>query len=144
MEPVGITRKTPNYATALLSDGKVVHKKKGLISIKRPAYKYIGLCKDGYMDICAQIHCWHDSKHLTVEYLPYLDMAVWISMGQEPSFTPIEVLNTLDIDLDALPEGYDSCALHYTWLTVARDFLEAERHFEMRQPQSGNTQKTRR
>lgn len=96
-------------------------------------HTYLGLYTDGQLNTSAQIHHWHDDKHLTVEYLDYISMTVWVSTGREPSFTPIEPEATHDIDLDDLPDGYDSYKLHYTWLTIARDFIKGEKAYQREQ-----------
>ncbi len=95
--------------------------------MKKAKPTYLALYQRGQQDICAQIHRWHDDKHLTVEYLDYFDIISFISMGAEPAFEPICVEKTHDIDLENLPVGYDDFKLHYTWLTIARDFVAEEK-----------------
>ena len=98
--------------------------------MNKKRYTYLGLYENGELSTVAQIHAWHDNKNLTVEYLPYLDMLTFVSLGWTPSFEPINVESTHDICLDDLPEPYDGYKLHYTFITIAGEFVAAEREWE--------------
>ena len=87
-------------------------------------YENIGDGEAGIFNGCAQIHHWHDDQNITIEWLPYFDMIVYASTGNTPSFEPIDIKNVADINLSEMEEEYE---LHYTFLTVLRDFVKSEK-----------------
>ena len=95
--------------------------------MKKKRQTYLGMYQNGELGVAAQIHVWHDEQNLTVEYLQYFDMLSFVAMGHVPSFEPINVESTCDICLNDLPQPYDSYKLHYTYMTIAGDFVKAER-----------------
>ena len=94
---------------------------------KVPEPLYLCLYKDGYLDCAAQIYERHSDTLITVEYLPYFSMMVWVSAGIRPALDPVDVEATETLNLDEIKETYK---FHYSWVTVARDFAKSEKYHE--------------
>lgn len=79
---------------------------------------------DGFIDYGGIIRKWNDDQHLTIEWIPVLDIDIMLRRGMEPNVNdPIIPENCEDIDL----KDGRRYRLHYTWLTVAGTFIRDAR-----------------
>ena len=94
---------------------------------KRPSGpKYIGVFdspNDPYINRIGQIHEKHGDI-LTVEWIDYFDMLFAISRGYEPSWDEVVGKNVEEIDSKRMSDRHK---FYYSWLTVAGEFIKAEK-----------------
>ena len=95
--------------------------------MKQAKQKFITIVdEEGITNKAGIIHEWHDDYNITVEWIPFIEIAIMSMFGKEPDNNPIISERCEDVDLQKLSEG--SYKLHFTWLTVngayVRDFNE--------------------
>ena len=93
--------------------------------MKQAKQKFITIVdEEGITNKAGIIHEWHDDYNITVEWIPFIEIAIMSVFGKEPDSNTIITEMCEDVDLQKLSEG--SYKLHFTWLTVngayVRDF----------------------
>lgn len=91
--------------------------------IKQKFITFVG--EEGLLNSVAIIHYVHDEDNLTVEYIDWFEVELFLMRGAVPSCDKKDILSDKCEDIKLSEhQGYK---LHYTWHTVIAEYERSQR-----------------